>query len=57
MADREGDTYLDTLDNIAKATAASKGIDTTPVPPQIHNRFIDDHHEVIDGDYWVEDGY
>jgi hypothetical protein len=57
FSDRESDAYLDTVDNVLKAAAKAKGIDTTPVPPQIPNRFIDDHREVIDGDYWIEDGY
>ena len=57
LADRSSDAFLEAMDNLRAATAKSHGIETTPVPPQIPNRMIDDHHEVIDGDYWVDDGY
>lgn len=57
LADRTSDAYLDQAE-IAKAAAlASKGIINTPVSPQLQNQWLDDHREVIDGDYWVEDGY
>lgn len=60
MSDRiatDEDLRLNMLDNARKGQLASKGIVTDPVPPQIENRWLDDHREVIDGDYWIEDGY
>lgn len=51
------DARLEQKDNARKGQLAAKGIITDPVPPQIENRFLDDHREVIDGDYWIEDGY
>jgi hypothetical protein len=45
------------VDNLRAATAMSHGVDTRPIAPMIPNNHIDDHHEVIDGDYWIEDGY
>lgn len=45
------------MDHSRKGILASQGIITDPVPPQVENRFLDDHREVIDGDYWVEDGF
>lgn len=51
------DARLDNLDHLRKAQNAQQGIVTDPVPPQVHNRFLDAHREVVDGDYWVEDGF
>ena len=48
--DRTGDEYLDAVDNLKAATAASKGRDTTPIPPRMRS---DRSGETIDGDYWV----
>lgn len=48
---------LNNMDHIRQAINASQGIITDPVPPQIENRWLDDHREVVDGDYWIEDGY
>ena len=50
MADRTGDAYLEATDNLRAATAASKGRDTTPIPPR---QRPDRAGETIDGDYWV----
>ena len=50
VADRTGDAYLEAVDNLRAATAASKGRDTTPIPPRQNP---DRAGETIDGDYWV----
>lgn len=50
VADRTGDAYLEVTDNLRAATAASKGRDTTPIPPRQRS---DLSGETIDGDYWV----
>jgi hypothetical protein len=57
LADRTSDAYLDQLEAVKTAGLASKGIINTPVAPLLQNQWIDDHREVIDGDYWIEDGY
>jgi len=51
-ADKTSDAYLDTADNIRAAQLASKGRDTTPIPPRMRS---DRRGETIDGDYWVSD--
>ena len=48
--DKTSEQYHDTLDNLRAATAASKGRDTTPIPPRQRS---DRSGETIDGDYWV----
>lgn len=50
VADREGDTYLNAMDNLRAAQAAAKGRDTTPIAPRIP---IMREGDSIDGDYWV----
>jgi hypothetical protein len=57
LADKTSETYLAAVDNLRAATAASHGVDTRPISPLLQNQWIDDHREVIDGDYWIEDGY
>lgn len=57
LADKTSETYLAAVDNLRAATAMSHGVDTRPIAPMIPNNHIDDHREVIDGDYWIEDGY
>ena len=48
--DKTSDAYLDAVDNLRAATAASKGRDTTPIPPR---RPENRAGETIDGDYWI----
>lgn len=50
--DKTSDDYLDTVDNVRAAQLASKGRDTTPIPPRMRS---DRSGETIDGDYWVSD--
>lgn len=50
VADRTGDAYLETVDNMRAAQLASKGIVTDPVAPR---QRVDRSGETIDGDYWV----
>jgi hypothetical protein len=50
VADRTGDAYLETADNMRAAQLASKGIRTDPIPPRLRD---DRPGETIDGDYWV----
>ena len=57
LSDRESDEYLDVVDNISRAAAKSKGIETDPVSPMRYSEYVDDHRQVIDGDYWIDDGY
>lgn len=57
LADKTSDAYLEAIDNLRAATAMSHGSDTRPITPMRQNQWLDDHREVIDGDYWIEDGY
>jgi len=53
LSDKTSDAYLDQVAAAKGATAKSHGIETTPVPPQIQNKFLDDNHFVESGDYWI----
>lgn len=54
---RDTQEVIDHKNQLRDSALKSKGIETDVLPPMIQNRWLDDHREVIDGDYWIEDGF
>ena len=50
VADRSSDAYIELTDNFRAAQLASKGIETSPIPPRPQEIRSG---ETIDGDYWI----